>query len=225
MRQHANLPAMVRFVSQHVAQHLHANRPGPRPPISVKLLNAPLAAERFTQHLRAASPALRQSRPRLLRRALRALKLSWNLQMRSRKPDPLRPDIVHMRKDRRNAAPLARRLGPPRSRIKLFNKNLIHPLIRGKDLHRGSPEWSVNQRLPIDSLTIRGLTIDGSTHDPRAPFSRPIILPRRRPPNNCRPERSETLAKPMARVVEGSLPVGTALGLARHFHHNRPICS
>ena len=140
MRQHANLPAMVRFVSQHVAQHLHPNRPGPRPPVSVKLLHAPLAAERFPQHLRAASRTLRQSRPNLLRRTLRSIELSRNLQMRSREPDPLRAHVMHMRKDPRNAAPLARRLGSPRNRIKLFNKHLIHALIRGKDPHRSSPE-------------------------------------------------------------------------------------
>ena len=57
MRQHTHLPAMVGFVSKHVAQHLHANRPGPSPAVSAKLLDAPPTTERFREHLHAASGA------------------------------------------------------------------------------------------------------------------------------------------------------------------------
>src|SRR5450631_4141118 len=70
MREHTHLPAMVGFVRKHVAQHLRANRPGPSPAVSAKLLDAaPRTAERFREHLRAASGALSQSRTGLLRRA------------------------------------------------------------------------------------------------------------------------------------------------------------
>src|SRR5438552_7115990 len=79
MREHTHLPAMVRFVTKHVAQHFRPNRPRPGPPISVKLPHATLTPERFSQHLRAASGALGQSRASLLRRAVRAVELSWNL--------------------------------------------------------------------------------------------------------------------------------------------------
>src|SRR5713101_7281939 len=62
MREHAHLPAMVGFVRKHVAQHFQANRPRPSPAVSAKLCNvaaAPTtAAERFSEHLRAASGAL-----------------------------------------------------------------------------------------------------------------------------------------------------------------------
>src|SRR5260370_27398055 len=59
MREHAHLPAMVRFVSNHVAQHFQANRPGPSPAVSSKLLDAsPATAERLSEHLRAPSGAL-----------------------------------------------------------------------------------------------------------------------------------------------------------------------
>jgi hypothetical protein len=76
MREHTNLPAMVRFVSQHVAEHFRANRPRPRPAVSDKLLDAALAsAQRFRQHLRAASGTFGQSRPGLLLRAFRAVEL------------------------------------------------------------------------------------------------------------------------------------------------------
>jgi hypothetical protein len=58
MGEHARLSAMVGFVSQHVAQHFGASRPRFAPAVSVKLLDAATAAERFRQHLGAASGAL-----------------------------------------------------------------------------------------------------------------------------------------------------------------------
>jgi hypothetical protein len=75
---------------------------------------------------------------------VRAVELSWNLQVRSCKPDPLGADIVHVREDRRNGAGLAGRLGSPGGRIKMFDKNLVDPIIGGKDLDCGSAELSVN---------------------------------------------------------------------------------
>src|SRR5208337_1896435 len=108
MREHTHLPAMVGFVGKHVAQHFHPNRPRPSPAVPAKLLDpATTTAERFREHLRAASGALGQSRTGLLRRAVRAVELGWNLQVRSGKPDPLAADIVHVREDRRNGADLA----------------------------------------------------------------------------------------------------------------------
>src|SRR5713101_302430 len=149
MREHTHLPAMVGFVRKHVAQHFHANRPRPSPAVSQKLLDAAFVlttAERFREHLRAASSAPGQSRTGLLRRAVRAVELSWNLQMRSCKPNPLAADIVHVREDRRNGADLlfAGRFGSPGGRVEMFDKNLVHALIGGKDLDCGSAELSVN---------------------------------------------------------------------------------
>src|ERR1700730_10026366 len=100
MREHTHLPAMVGFVREHVAQHFHANRPGPSPAVSSKFLDAAPTAQRFSKHLRAASRALGQSRAGLLRRTVHAVELSRNFQMRSRKPDPLATGIVHVREDR-----------------------------------------------------------------------------------------------------------------------------
>src|ERR1700733_8504429 len=114
MREHEHLAAMVGFVSKHVAQHLHANRPRPSPAVSVKLLDAaprtPRTGERFSKHLRTASGALSQSSTGLLRRAVCAVELGWNLQVRSGKPDPLGADIVHVGEDRRDAADVAMRI-------------------------------------------------------------------------------------------------------------------
>jgi len=135
MREHTYLPAMVGFVREHVAQHFQANRPRPSPAVSAKLLDAAsTTAERFSEHLRAASGALGQSRTGLLRRAARAVELWWNLQVRSCQPDPLAADIVHVREDRRNGAGLAGRFGAPGGRVKMFNKKLVHAIIGGKDL-------------------------------------------------------------------------------------------
>jgi hypothetical protein len=72
MSEHTHLPAMVRFVSNHVAQHFNANRPRCGPAVSAKFLDAATTAERFSEHLLAAGGALRQSRTSLLRRAVRA---------------------------------------------------------------------------------------------------------------------------------------------------------
>jgi len=64
--------------------------------------------------------------------------------MRSRKPDPLAANIVHVREDRRNGAGLARRLGPPDAGVKVFDKKLVHPIIGGKDLDGRPTELGVN---------------------------------------------------------------------------------
>ena len=144
MREHTHLPAMVGLVSKHVAEHFRANRPRPTPAVSEKLLDATSTiAERFSEHLRAASGALGQSRAGLLRSAARAVELSWKLQVRSGKPDPLGTHIVHVREDGRNTADLAGRFGSPGGRVKMFDKNLVDAIIGGKDLDRGSAELSV----------------------------------------------------------------------------------
>src|SRR6202140_4783682 len=145
MREHTHLPAMMGFVRKHVAQHFRANRPRPSPAVSVKLLDAaPTTAERFGEHLRAASGPLCQSRAGLPRRAVCAVELWWNLQVRSRKPDPLGADVVHVRENRRNGADLAGRFGSPGGRVKMFDKNLVYAIVGGKDLDCGSTELSVN---------------------------------------------------------------------------------
>jgi hypothetical protein len=145
MRQHANLPAMMCLVSDHVAQHLHAHRPRRSPSISAKSLDAPpIITKRLTQHLPAPSSALGQSRTSPLRRTARTVKLHRNLQMRSRKPHPLTADVMHMRKDRRNRANPAWRLCSPSPSVETFDEHLVHAIVRRKDLYRRSAESSVN---------------------------------------------------------------------------------
>ena len=145
MREHAHLPAMVGFVRNHVAQHFQTNRPRRSPAISAKLLDtAPTTTERFGEHLHAASGTFRQSRTSLLRRTVGPAELSWNVQVRCCKPDPLGADIVHVRKDRRYGADVAGRLGSPGGRAKMLDKNLVHSIISCKDLDCGSAELSVD---------------------------------------------------------------------------------
>ena len=165
MREHTYLAAMVGFVSKHVTEHFRANRPRLRPSVSEKLLDAVIfiaiaiaiaTAEGFREHFRATSGALSQSRAGLLWRAVRAVELPWNLQMRCRKPDPLAADIVHVREDRGDGASLnvaggavrfgCRRFSCPDRRVKMFDKHLVHALVGGKDLDRGSAELSVPVR-------------------------------------------------------------------------------
>src|SRR6266851_28976 len=161
MRKHTHLPTMVGFVRKHVAQHFQSNRPGSGPSVSAEFLDAAhTTAERFSQHLRTASGTLGQSYAGLLRCAVRAVELSWNLQMRSCKPDPLAAYIVYVGEDRgdgtgaRRAGRFGcRRSGPPGAGVKMFDKNLVHALIGDKNLHCCSANFSVNTVLTIGVWT------------------------------------------------------------------------
>ena len=146
-----------------------------RPAVSAKLLDAATRpAERFSEHLSAAGGALGQSRAGLLRRAVRAIQLWWNLQVRSCQPDPLGADIVHVREDRRNRAGFAGRFGSPGARVKMFDKNLVYAIVGGKDLDCGSAELSVNL------ILTRGhgsrLPDLGYLHSPRLPAISNLLL-------------------------------------------------
>jgi hypothetical protein len=152
MREHADLPAMMGFVSEHVAQHLRARRPRLSPAVSEKLFDAATAiAQCFREHLGAARGALSQSGTGLLRRAVRAVELGWNLEVGSGKPDPLGADIVHVGEDRGNGADVAWwfrwqfcwQFCCPGCGVKMLDKILIHAIVGGKDLDRGSTELSV----------------------------------------------------------------------------------
>src|SRR5258707_15589965 len=144
MREHTHLPAMVGFVRKHVAEHFRSDLPRRGPAVSTKLFNAATAAQRFRKHLSAASGALGQSRAGLLPRAVRALQQSWNFQVWSCKPDPLRADIVHVREDRRDGSGLAGRLRFPSDRVKMFDNNLVDPIVGRKKPNSGLAEWRVH---------------------------------------------------------------------------------
>ena len=133
MGEHAHLSAMVCFVSQHVAQHLRANRPGGSESVSPKHLDAATGtAECFSQHLGASLGTFSEGRARLLLSAMRAMELGWNSQVRGSEPDPLGANIVHMSKDGHNGAGLAGLSGVPRSGVKMLDEKLIHALVGGE---------------------------------------------------------------------------------------------
>jgi hypothetical protein len=54
---------------------------------------------------------------------------------------------MHVREDRRNRARLARRFGFPGRGVQVFDKNLVYPIIGGKDPDCGSAELTVNPPL------------------------------------------------------------------------------
>jgi hypothetical protein len=188
MREHTDLPAMMGFVGEHVAQHFRAHRPRPSPAVSAKVLDAaPTAAERFGEHLRATGGALGQCCAGLPRRAMGTVELPWNLEVRGREPDPLGADIMHVRDDRGDGAALAGRLGSPSARVKAFDQNLVDVIVSGKDLDCGSAELRVNLGLTHGhGFLLRRLS---------------IILPgRQQTGNSCR-FAADALAKREPRVT------------------------
>ena len=137
------------FVRKHVAEHLRANRPGTSPSVSQKHFHAALTtAQRCCEHRHAAVCALSQCRSGLPWRAVRTVELRRNSQVRSREPDPLAADIMHVREDGRNGADLPGRFGRrfyfPDGGVKMLDKNLVHALISGKDPDCAPSEFRVD---------------------------------------------------------------------------------
>lgn len=64
--------------------------------------------------------------------------------MRSRQPDPLGPDVVHVREDCRNGASLAGQFGLPCGGVQTFDQNLVHAIVDGKELDCVSAELSLH---------------------------------------------------------------------------------
>lgn len=136
MGKHADLPAMVRFVRKHVAEHLGANGPGLRPAIAQKPCNPAGAIERFPKQLRATTRAFCQGRPSLLRRAAWVTELRRDFDMRRVQPDPFRSDVVHVGEDCADTAdPTAgwsTGLSIPDCRIKMFDQKLVDTIVGGE---------------------------------------------------------------------------------------------
>ena len=82
MGEHTHLPAMMSFMSQHVAQHFRARGPGLSPAVSEKRRDTAVIIQRFGQHFGAGSGAFGQCGAGLLRRGTRAVQLGRNLNMR-----------------------------------------------------------------------------------------------------------------------------------------------
>src|SRR5262245_12659777 len=131
MRQHAYLPAMVRVVHDHVGKHGSAGGPRPCPAVAMEMFHV-AAGEGTINHLYATFRTLGQSSARLTLRAVGAVKLRRQLDVRCGKPQPFAPDVVHVREDRDDRASLAAgRLCSPGSWIEMRQDQLIHPLTDG----------------------------------------------------------------------------------------------
>jgi len=128
---------MVGFVGDHVAQHLHANRPRRGPAISVKLLDTAIAASASPSISSQRSSRSRPCRTGLLRSALRAVELCWNLEMRGCSLTTWREHCAWCVKIRHNGAGVAGRFGCRISRQfrlsrqqgQMLDNDLIHAII------------------------------------------------------------------------------------------------
>lgn len=150
---------MMGLVREHVAQHLYANRPRSGPAIPAKLLDAAISAERFGEHFRATHCTLAQCCARLLRGAMRAMELEWNLQMWGGKPDPLAANIVHVSKDGRDSAGAGfarsyagRRFRFPNGRFEIFDEHLVDAIAQQEDPGGGILRFT---KLPFCGHSIR----------------------------------------------------------------------
>src|SRR5712692_6153903 len=138
MRQHAHLSAMMGLMRNHVRKHGGPWRPRPSPTVTAKVLHATFGAgEGVREHLVAACSALGQRRTGLFLRATRAVQPGRQLQMRSRKPQPLAANVVDVSKYCSNGASLAAgRFGSPRAGIEMLQQDLIYPVVDSKSLQQ-----------------------------------------------------------------------------------------
>jgi hypothetical protein len=142
VREHADLPAMVGFVGEHVAKHLRSGGPGFGPGVAEKLRDGARAGdEGFGEHLGAARGALGQGGSGLLKCRMGAVQLWRRPQVRRGKPDPLGPYVVHVGKDGGDGADTGGwfrwRLGFPDGGVEVFDEDLVHAFVGGEDAERG----------------------------------------------------------------------------------------
>lgn len=137
MSQHANLSAMMRLVRNHVSTHRSSRAPRPRPAVSEKTGDAPWkTAERITDHFAAARCTLGEGRSCLLLRTSTAIQERWDLQMRSREPQPFTTNVVDVSKHRSDSSTsFAGRLGSPGAWIQLLQQELIYAVVQRIGLH------------------------------------------------------------------------------------------
>ena len=139
---HTDLSAMMGFVGEHVAKHLQSGGPRLGPGVAEKLRDsAGTGVEGFGEHLGAAGGALGQCGTGLLGRRVGAVELGWDLQVGRAKPDPLGADVVHMSEDGCNGTDAGGwfrwRAGFPNGGVEMFDEELVHAFIGGKDAERG----------------------------------------------------------------------------------------
>jgi len=199
MRQHQDLPTMVRLMRKHVSKHRPASRPHRNPTPSVELRYPPLrpTSQSIRQHAQTLLCTLLVCRRSLLQSAPIRIERRRTLQMRCRIPYPNQPAVMQMRKESSNSPPAPRLTGrrrPPSLWIKVGQQMLIHKVIDGVSLYQNRGK-----------LCFRS-AVCASTH----PRSHRYHL------TKCHPERS--WRSQMRAATESKDPVYSALtsGLDRH---------
>jgi hypothetical protein len=132
MCQHAYLSAMMSVMRDHVGEHGDTWRPRPGPSIPPEVLNSARGIYCLPDHFVAKVRALRQGTACLPLRAACAIKLCRKLKVRCGEPQPLAPDVVHVREYCRNGArfaPIGWR--PPGPRIQALDNKLVYSVIDG----------------------------------------------------------------------------------------------
>src|SRR5580658_2380349 len=124
VREHQNLPAMMRLVREHVSKHRCAGRPSLRPTPAREFRHATIrrGRKRVAQHAQTLHPTFFVRGRSLFDRAAIRIKRRRTLQMRRRILQPGKTNVVQMDEDRRNrpaAASFAWQLRTPSTRVQL----------------------------------------------------------------------------------------------------------
>ncbi len=146
MRQHQNLPAMMRLVRKHVRKHRPAGRPHRSPTTPAKFRHPPLrpAGQCIPQHAQTLLCTLLMCHSSLLHRAPVRIQRRRTLQMRRRVPNPYQSAVVQVRKDRRNRPPAPWPPGrprPPGPLIEVRQQMLIHRIVDRVSLDQNSGKF------------------------------------------------------------------------------------
>jgi len=147
MRQHQNLPPMMRLMRKHISKHRPSRRPRPRPTATPEFRHAPLLSARqgIRKHPYTLHRALPVRRSGLSNGASRRIQRRRTPQMRRRTLEPNQPAVMQMRKDRSNRPPAesaSRQFRPPSPRIKMRQQPLIHRIVDRICLDQNSGEFS-----------------------------------------------------------------------------------
>ncbi len=108
VRQHDDLPPMMRLMREHVRKHRPAGGPHRHPTPARKFRHSPplrIPRQRLSQHPQTLLPTLLVGGRRLLHRAPRRIERRRTFQMRRRILQPHQPAVMHMREDRPNCLP------------------------------------------------------------------------------------------------------------------------
>jgi hypothetical protein len=157
MGQHAYLSAMVGVVHNHVNEHRSAWWPVPTPTVALEVVDRSPWRERCPQHFRTIPSTAGERNLHLPARTTPWIELCGQLDLGSRKPQPLSAGMMHMSKYRRDGtAVAASRLCRPCPRIQPIKNHLDHALADDVGLKqrlaevRGWQNWGADHKDLLD---------------------------------------------------------------------------